>query len=56
VEFASLYLMLLPQGWYVIVVFSNTFVEEIKILEGLELHPLPQLGWFEWKSLEFPKN
>jgi hypothetical protein len=40
-EFASLYLMFLHQGWFVLVVFFGILVEENKTLRGLKLCPLP---------------
>ncbi len=55
-EFASLYLMFLHQGWFVLVVFFGILVEENKTLRGLKLCPLPQLGWSEWKLLKLPKE
>ncbi len=55
-EFSSQYLMFLHQGWFALVIFSNTLVKENTTLGCLKSHPLPQLGWSKWKSLEFPKE
>jgi hypothetical protein len=40
-EFTSLYLMFLPQGWPTPVVYFDALVEENETLRGLKSHPLP---------------
>jgi hypothetical protein len=54
-EFSSQYLMFLHQGWSTPVVFSCALAKENETPGHLELCPLLQLGWSEWKSLELPK-
>jgi hypothetical protein len=46
-EFASLYLMLLHQGWFAPIVFFGTLTKENEILGGLQLCPFPRLGLFD---------
>ncbi len=55
-ELFSQYLMLLHQGWFALVNFFDALVKENKTLRCLKSHPLPQLGWSKWKSLELPKE
>ncbi len=50
-EFSSQYFMLLHQVQFTPIVFSDVVVEN-KTPRLLQLHVLPQLGLFEWKSLE----
>ncbi len=55
-EFASLYLMFMHQGWFAFIIFFSALVKENKNTRGLKSRPFPQLGWSEWKLLELFKK
>jgi hypothetical protein len=55
-EFASLYLMFMHQGWFAFIIFFSALAKENKTPRGLKSRPFPQLGWSEWKLLELFKK